>query len=178
MCGGRGSRFEADVEKPLFPVGDRPMVDRVRDALVASRINTVHAVVSPQAPATRDHLDDISTIQTPGNGYVADLEAALVDVPKPVLTVAADLPLLDGPAIDTVLDDHADGPMTVAVPAALKRQLGVSLEESLPDPGEELAPAGVNVVADGVESTHTTYDARFAVNVNRRSDVAVAEALL
>ncbi len=178
MCGGRGTRFDADVEKPLFPVGDRPMVDRVRDALGASRIDTIHAVVSPQAPATRDHLHDLSTIETPGEGYVADLERALGAVSEPVLTAAADLPLLDGQAVDTVLDAHDDGPMTVAVPVALKRHLGVSFDDTLTDGGEELAPAGINVVADGTGSTYTTYDARLAVNVNRRSDVQVAEALL
>jgi adenosylcobinamide-phosphate guanylyltransferase len=178
MCGGRGTRFDADVEKPLFPVGDRPMVDRVRDALEASRIDTIHAVVSPQAPATRDHLHDLSTIETLGEGYVADLEQALGAVSEPVLTAAADLPLLDGPAIDTVLDAHADGPMTVAVPVALKRQLGVTLGDTLTETGEELAPAGVNLVADGPGSTHMTYDARLAVNVNHRRDVEIAEGLL
>lgn len=177
MCGGRGSRFDADVEKPLYRVGGRPMVDRVRDALAASRVETTYAVVSPLAPDTYTHLESSRTIETPGEGYIADLNRALGAVDPPVLTVAADLPLLAGDAVDEVLDAHETGPMAVCVPVALKEVLGVSLDRTLDGNERALAPTGVNVVADGDESVHVTHDERLAVNVNRVSDAAVAEAL-
>ncbi len=156
------------------------MVDRVRAALEASRIATTHAVVSPNAPATRAHLAEHSTIETAGEGYVADLRAALDAGPvsQPVLTVAADLPLLDGPAIDAVLDAHGRGSLTVVVPAARKRQLGVSVAESSTVADETLVPAGLNVVGEGTERRHVTDDRRLAVNVNRLADAHVAEGLL
>jgi adenosylcobinamide-phosphate guanylyltransferase len=178
MCGGKGSRLDADVEKPLFEVGGRPMVDRVASALADSAVAETYAVTSPHAPETRDHLDErLPLVETAGDGYVTDLGAALADdrVSTPALTVAADLPLLAGDAVDVVLDARQPGAsLTVAVPVALKRLLGASV-----DADGDPAPTGVNVVADAdEETTYVTYDARFAVNVNRQSDAEVAAALL
>jgi adenosylcobinamide-phosphate guanylyltransferase len=179
MCGGRGTRLDADCEKPLFPVDGQPMVDRVVGALDASDVETVYAVVSPQAPETAAHLD-CPVIETPGEGYVEDLNAALSDerVSPPVLTVAADLPLLDAAAVDSILGAHERGSLTVAVPTFLKSALGVSVDTAFVHDGEELAPAGVNVVGDREEATEIRDDAKLAVNVNRREDAAVAERLL
>ncbi|PSP55334.1 cobalamin biosynthesis protein CobY [Halobacteriales archaeon QS_1_67_19] len=181
MCGGRGTRLDGEVEKPLFEVGGVPMIDRVADALLASRIETVHAVVSPHAPATREHVETdpaLRTIETPGEGYVADVDAALARVDTPALTVAADLPLLAGDAVDAVLAARDGGSLTVCVPAALKRALGASADTTFEREGRELAPTGVNVVADAGDAPHVTHDARFAVNVNRRADADLAESLL
>ena len=205
MCGGRGSRLGVDVEKPLLEIGGRPMVDRVLNALDGSRIERVCAVVSPHAPATRAHLADLDDpwlIETPGEGYVADLDAALERVGKPVLTVAADLPLLSAATVGGVLDasvvpdadatldagggpdDGPDAPvrsvrsLAVSVPAALKRSLGASVDAPVERDGRELVAAGINVVADGADTTHVSHDPRLAVNVNRPRDVRVAEALL
>jgi adenosylcobinamide-phosphate guanylyltransferase len=178
MCGGRGTRLDVSTEKPLYDIGGRPMVDRVRDTLVASRIERVYPVVSPHTPRTRDHLDG-RIIETPGEGYVADLQYALERIDPPVLTVTADLPLLAGDAINTVLDRNRGDSLTVCVPAALKRVLEVSIDTTMESEDREVAPAGVNVVSGGdTEDTFTTYDARFAVNVNRLGDAAVAEELI
>ncbi|AHG03024.1 GTP:adenosylcobinamide-phosphateguanylyl transferase-like protein [Halobacterium sp. DL1] len=173
MCGGRGTRLDADVEKPLFAVGGRPMVDRVRDALATSRIETTYAVVSPYAPETRAHVaGDLPLVETPGEGYVADLTSALERVEMPVLTVAADLPLLAGEVVDTVLWS-ADGSTSVRVPRALKEALGASCDSE-----EPWVPTGLNVVDEDEDGVYRSYDARLAVNVNRRSDAELAERLL
>ena len=177
MCGGRGTRLDSDVEKPLVTVDGAAMVDRVIAALDASAVETVHAVVSPNAPATRERLADrVSTVETPGEGYVADLSCALDrgDVERPALTVAADLPLLDGSTVDAVIAAHGLGSLTVCVPVALKRALGVSVDATLV-PG--LAPAGINVVGAKGDRIETFANVRLAVNVNRPRDREVAEAL-
>jgi adenosylcobinamide-phosphate guanylyltransferase len=172
MCGGRGTRLDADVEKPLFEVRDEPMVDRVRRALAASRVETTYAVVSPHTPATHAHLADVlPCIETPGDGYVADLGVALDHVYQPVLTVVADLPLLAGESVDHVLE-ATDGPCSVVVPRALKEALGVAV-----DYDRDWVPSGVNVVAPGDDELVRSWDARLAVNVNRNPDAAVAERL-
>ncbi|WP_435101808.1 NTP transferase domain-containing protein [Halarchaeum sp. P4] len=181
MCGGRGTRLETEREKPLFRVAGRPMVEYVLDALEASRVDSVTAAVTPATPETAAHLDQrgIDTIETPGEGYVADLGVALDAVDAPVLTVAADLPLLDAIAVNRVLARSAGDSVQVCVPAALKRRLGASADTTYERDGRELAPTGVNVVADtDTETMHLSYDARYAVNVNRRTDADLAEALL
>ncbi|MFD1644463.1 NTP transferase domain-containing protein [Haloarchaeobius litoreus] len=189
MCGGEGTRFEGDVEKPLFRVGGVPMVDRVCGALAASRVDDVYAAVSPNAPETRTHLanrPDVTTVETPGEGYVADLGAAIEAASgEPVLTAAADLPLLAAGPVDRAVEVATSDPagaggegtthsLTVVVPAALKAQLGASVDTEM----DGFAPTGLNVVGPETESeTLVSYDARLAVNVNRPGDAAVAEAL-
>ncbi|MCU4972899.1 NTP transferase domain-containing protein [Halobacteria archaeon AArc-m2/3/4] len=190
MCGGRGTRLESSHEKPLQPIAGEAMVDRVRRALAASRVETTYAVVSPNAPETRAHLEGVlPTIETPGEGYVTDLGVALErqEVEPPVLTVAADLPLLEGEVIDRVLEEYERrmggrgdrGSLTVCVPAALKRQLGVSCETVLESESDdtELAPTGVNVVGNDPQRqmTYLSDDPRLAINVNRPIDVDRAE---
>jgi adenosylcobinamide-phosphate guanylyltransferase len=173
MCGGRGTRLDADVEKPLFEVSGDPMVDRVRRALAASRVETTYAVVSPHTPATHAHLADaLPCIETPGDGYVADLGVALEQVDQPVLTVVADLPLLGGAAVDRVLN-AGEGARSVVVPRVLKEALGVTADYE-----RAWIPSGVNVVAPGEDELVRSWDARLAVNVNRKPDAAVAERLL
>ncbi|TKX75738.1 GTP--adenosylcobinamide-phosphate guanylyltransferase [Halorubrum sp. GN11_10-6_MGM] len=208
MCGGRGTRLGGDAEKPLVRVDGRAMVDRALDALAASRVEAAYAVVSPHVPATRERLVarsdaaargsepdalDLTVVDAPGDGYVADLRHALESGPEaPVLTVAADLPLLDGAAVDAVLDAHAAsgaGSLSVLSPAERKRELGASADaatergDSDGTAGDrELAPTGINVVGaldgDGDEATRVTRDARLAVNVNYPADRRLAARLL
>jgi len=179
MCGGRGTRLDTEAEKPLFRVGDTPMVDRVIGALRNGSVEGIMASTSPNAPDTQDYLD-VPCIETPGEGYVADLDRALADdrLSKPVLTVAADLPLLDGEIVDRVVDEHSGGSLTVLVPASLKRRLGVSDDTTFENGGQEVAPTGINVVGDGPDDAWLTQDRRIAVNVNTLADARVAEQWL
>jgi len=179
MCGGRGTRLGGAVEKPLVTVGGTPMVDRVCDALAASRVDEVYAAVSPNAPGTRAHVRSnprVAVVETPGDGYVADLSTALDRVGRPALTVAADLPLLAPEPVNRVLA-RADGSLAVAVPVDLKRRLGASADTTFERDGRELAPTGINVVSGTDDDIYVSDDARLAVNVNRPRDLQVAEAL-
>jgi adenosylcobinamide-phosphate guanylyltransferase len=180
MCGGRGTRLDADREKPLFRVGNTPMVEHVVDALAGSSVGTVHAVVSPHTPETADAVAQlpVSRIDAPGDGYVADLQHALEDLNQPVLTVAADLPLLDSELIEDVLAAHDGKALTVCVPAQLKDLLGVSYQHTTEHGDRTVVPAGINVVAPKRETTYCSFDARLAVNVNRPEDAEIAEQLL
>jgi adenosylcobinamide-phosphate guanylyltransferase len=179
MAGGRGTRLETDREKPLYPVAGRPLIDHVLGALAASDVEQVVVATSPATPETAAHVS-VPTVETPGEGYVDDLDAALADerLVEPTLTVAADLPLLTGSVVDRVLDGHDTGSLTVAVPAARKRELGVSVDTTFERHGAELAPSGVNVVGGEPSETLVVDDQRLAVNVNRPADAAVAEAWL
>ncbi|QZP39099.1 NTP transferase domain-containing protein [Halobaculum magnesiiphilum] len=215
MCGGRGTRLGAvgaDTEKPLVEVGGEPMIDRVLAALSAGRVDRIHAVVSPNAPETAASLRDresdarvggdgdcdddsddgddaatagVSVVDAPGDGYVADLGYALERVERPVLTVAADLPLLSAGVVDRAIDAAGDASLSVYVPVEAKRDLGVSVDEETTTrrDGREVAPTGLNVVGVddgeyGDENALVVADEGLAVNVNRPRDLRVAEALL
>ncbi|MES3518051.1 MAG: NTP transferase domain-containing protein [Natronomonas sp.] len=186
LCGGRGTRLNAG-EKPLVSIEGQAMIDRVLTALEsADRIETVYAVTSPHAPRTRDRLDGrVPIVEGSGDGYVTDLTDALADdrIEQPVVTVVSDLPLLTESAVDRTLeaygeeDDGDGGSLTVCVPTAVKRALGVSADSSREHDGRKLSPVGLNVVGDGPEAIHVSHDARLAVNVNRPDDLTVAEVL-
>ncbi|AFZ73908.1 GTP--adenosylcobinamide-phosphate guanylyl transferase [Natronobacterium gregoryi] len=183
MCGGEGTRLESTREKPRYPIAGDAMVDRVVTALDGSAIETIYAAVSPNAPDTWSHLEEtgrVQTIETAGDGYVADLLAVLDSsaVSPPILTVAADLPLLEGPVVDRILAVHGDddGSRTVCVPVTLKRRLGVSVDSRL-EPADHLAPTGVNVVGTEHDTMYVSYDSRLAVNVNRLEDAQIATEL-
>lgn len=180
MCGGRGTRLDISTEKPLLEIADQRMIERVLKALEDSSVDAVYTATSPHVPETRAYLAEqsVSQLETPGDGYVEDLEYALERIDGPILTIAADLPLIEAGAIDHVLDAHEHGSLTVCVPVALKQLLGVSVDLTLHRDGSELAPTGINVVSDSNRDTvHVTYDVRFAVNVNQQSDAYVAERL-
>ncbi|MFC7231344.1 NTP transferase domain-containing protein [Saliphagus sp. GCM10025308] len=220
MAGGQGTRLESRTEKPLYEIGVVAMIDRVLAALEASAVDRITVAVSPNAPDTRDHLAerdctcsleadgvgksvDPTTpatperiIETAGDGYVADLGSILesdsIPISTPVLTVAADLPLLEEATVDGVLEryrrrvrarrreagDGGETPapsMTVCVPTALKRRLGFSVDATL-ESDRHLAPTGVNVVGTSNETMIArSYDHRLACNVNRRTDVRAAK---
>lgn len=185
MCGGRGTRLRADVEKPLYEVGGEPMVGRVLAALGEAAVDDVYAAVSPHTPATRDYLaagrdgaPSPRIVETRGDGYVEDLDDALETVGRPAVTVAADLPLLAPEHVDRAIAESGEGErsLTVRVPAALKRLLGATCDQAL----YGNAPTGLNVVGppDAAGGTLRSYDARLAVNVNTVGDARIAEALL
>ena len=197
LCGGRGTRLAFEGEKPLLEIGGVPMIDRVLGALAESQIEAVYAVGSPAVPDTAAHIHEtygggqsesgpasaggdppIEYIEAAGQGYVADLTTALDRVEPPVLSVAADLPLLAGDAIDSVLSAYDRGSMTVCVPTDQKRALGVTVDSTTNHDGTTVTPTGVNVVGDPEpETIYMTTDTRFAVNVNRPRDAWVAEVL-
>lgn len=180
MCGGEGTRLNTTVEKPLYEIGGAPMVCRVLDALEASAVERVYAAVSPATAETRRTLtaEPVAIIDTPGTGYVEDLQHVLDDRELPVLTVASDLPLLDGEAVDGVLAAHESGSLSVYTPAEVKTALGLSYDITVEADGRTLVPSGINIVGDRGDNRHVTDDFRFAVNVNRRRDGQIAEALL
>ena len=64
------------------------------------------------------------------------------------------------------------------VPAARKRELGVSDDTTFERAGREVAPTGVNVVGGTGDDAWLTEDVRVAVNVNTLGDARVAEAFL
>jgi adenosylcobinamide-phosphate guanylyltransferase len=179
MCGGRGTRLGAD-EKPLVPVGGVPMVDRVLDALRESGVDRCHAVTSPSTPRTREHCRarGVDVVETPGDGYVADLAAALDDAGRPALTVVADLPLLAPAHVDAALDAAAGGSLAVCVPAAIPDRLGVSTDAAFERDGRRLVPTGLNVAAGTDDRLLVREDPELAVNVNYPRDRDVAERLL
>lgn len=174
MCGGSGSRL-GGAEKPLRRIAGRSLLERVHSALEESSVETIYAVTSPTAPETAACAPS-PVIETPGAGYVADLQRALADdrVSPPVLTAAADLPLLEGSVVDAFLSAAGGRTTMAAVPVGRVRGLGFSVESVYRHGGIAVRPAGLNVVGTGSDGVWVTRDRRLAAHVNRPRDLSVA----
>lgn len=186
MCGGRGSRLHIQEEKPLVPISGRPMVDHVVDALEASRIDRIVGVVTDHTPDTATHLRSrIEVIRTAGNSYCEDVGEAIDRLGlSRVVTVGADLPLIDGATMNRILvgTDEGRGSTAICVSLARKRTIGTSIDDTL-EPvevdGRRAIPSGINVVdREAPETRYRLVDApALAVNVNRPRDAWIAEVL-
>ena len=184
MCGGEGTRLRqavGDTEKPLVTVGSRPMVDRVVDGLEASQVETVVAAVSPATPRTAARLagrEGVRLVETPGEGYVADLTTALAAVETPVVTVTADLPLLTGGLVDRAIETAGGDSLAVCVPRSLVESVGASVDTTVDHEGETVVPTGLNVVGPGPDRRVVWATERLACNVNRPSDLRAVERMV
>ena len=182
MCGGRGSRLEpavGETEKPLVEIGGRPMVDRVCGALQESRVVEIYAAVSPQAPDTAARLADadVTVIETPGEGYVEDLTAALDVVGTPAVTVSADLPFLQAAHVDRAIAAADGGSVAVCVPLSVAEDVGASAETTIDHGGRPVVPTGLNVVGEGPDRRLVVEDELLAINVNRPEDLRLAKRI-
>lgn len=111
------------VDKPLLPVGERSMLDRVLDACQGAAPRVVVGPVRGTPPDVR-----VTSEQPPGGGPVAALAAGLARLDSDTATVAvlaADLPFLDPDAVaalhSALASDTRDG--VVFVDESGRRQL-------------------------------------------------------
>lgn len=59
MAGGRGQRLKSDIEKPIYPLNNKPLIDYVIENLKSSNlIEEIIVAVSPHTPNTKKHLID------------------------------------------------------------------------------------------------------------------------
>jgi len=152
MAGGEGTRM-GRVEKPLLHVGDKTMIERVVEVLTHSRsVNRIIVAVSPRTRQTGIEAAGLGVeiINTPGQGYHADMKVAIRDLGlADVLVASADLPFLLSRVIDEAVDRYfASGKpsLMVAAPVELFESNGMEPSNVFDLNGRKLAPIGVNVI--------------------------------
>ncbi len=104
MAGGKGSRMSLTGEKLLLKY-KKPVILHVLDALRDSNcFSKIMAITSSNSPQTKKFLEenDIELFNTPGAGYVNDLNLVLKSLNDFVLITSADLPFLDGDIIKKI----------------------------------------------------------------------------
>jgi adenosylcobinamide-phosphate guanylyltransferase len=193
MAGGRGSRMNSLVEKPLVDVCGRPVISYVLDALrCASKVDNVYVAVTERTPCTARFVEDLRLpcVLTPGRDYVSDMGfAAQVLGLGRFLAIAADLPLVTGEVVDSIVSRYeccGKPALTVAVPFETKLRLGMSIEYSFKMGSKDVVPTGVNVI-DGSkrygdewldQDIYLLDKAELAVNVNTPQELQIAKSLL
>jgi len=186
MAGGKGTRMELGVEKPLVEVNGKPMIQYVIDALENSgKVNEIIVATSKNTPETKQFLkkQGIKTIMTSGKDYVHDLGFILSNfrLNDILLTITADLPLIRSDIIDQVIIEYeksAKPAMSVLVPLHVFEKYGLKPTMMF----EDLVPSGLNIL----RSINKTQDEEvlvfskieLALNINTCEDIILLKKLL
>lgn len=194
MAGGRATRM-GGVDKPVVALNGRPLISYVIDALLKShKVSHIFVAVSPRATGTAVYVKQtytgqpITVVETPGLGYVEDtaLAVELLDLRRPFLITAADLPFITPEVIDEAITRYeASGAEALSVRLDLSSvPPGLVPDTVLEDNGTRTVPAGINIL-DGrhmdryqEELIFVVPDGRLAVNVNYGKDLALGKKLL
>jgi len=104
MAGGKGTRMKLNDEKLLLRY-KKPVILHVIDSLKNSNcFSKILSITSCNSPKTKKLLEEnnVETFDTPGIGYVEDLNLALQTFRDEFLVVSGDLPLLDKEIIQKI----------------------------------------------------------------------------
>ena len=108
MAGGKGTRMNLDDEKLLLQY-KKPVVLHVIDSLKNSNcFSKILAITSSNSPKTKKLLEEnnIETFDTPGIGYVEDLNLVLKTLNDDIFITSGDLPLLDKEIIQEIVNQY------------------------------------------------------------------------
>ncbi|MCS7139436.1 MAG: NTP transferase domain-containing protein [Candidatus Nezhaarchaeota archaeon] len=197
MAGGKGSRLEINIEKPLLSICGVSMLERVVGALRNSKyITSIFVTVTQWTPNTKRRAEELglNVIETRGLGYVDDLREALKILwrryyYREVVVVNSDIPLLNGSVVDEVITFYINSgaeALTVVIEVDSYTKLGFKADYQFEHQGIVVAPVGLNVVrADLVKNEELLREVVYVhpmtellVNVNTISEAKKAEELL
>lgn len=112
LAAGKGTRMKSDLPKVLFPVGGRPMIEYVLDALHAVGISRIVVVVGYRADLvqkTLAHSPGLEFVeQSPqlGTGHaIMVCQPALANHTGPILILTGDTPLVQPATLRAMFDE-------------------------------------------------------------------------
>ncbi|MED5276192.1 MAG: NTP transferase domain-containing protein [Thermoproteota archaeon] len=189
MAGGKGTRMKSDEEKLLLPY-KQPLVLHVIDALKNSNcFEKIIAATSPNSPQTKNILveNNITIIETSGEGFVTDLNNILKQLDDFVLVSSGDLPLLDGDIIKQIIDNVNHDKTWTSIVTTKSFQNSLNLEpeciSTLND--EDYAHTGISIVnASKISNLNTIEedyliidDKRVCFNINTKNEYDLLDSI-
>ena len=186
MAGGKGTRMNLDLEKPMVLVEGKPLIEHVLSALQnSSEVDEIIVATSHHTPTTTVHVENLGfrVLKTHGKGYVEDLSFILSqDVFKDevILTITSDLPLITAGFIDLVLEEYhksSKPAMSVMVPVEIFREHGLKPSLVLGN----VVPSGLNILrgndTEQDEEVLVLDKIELALNINSPEDIICLEKL-
>ena len=182
MAGGKGTRMKINEEKLLLHY-KQPLILHVIDALKNSNcFEKIIAATSPNSPQTKNILveNNITIIETSGEGFVTDLNNILKQLDDFVLVSSGDLPLLDGDIIKQIIDNVNHDKTWTSIVTTKSFQNSLNLEpeciSTLND--EDYAHTGISIVnaskisnLDTIEEDYLIIDdKRVCFNINTKNE--------
>lgn len=192
MAGGKGSRMDLFKEKPLIELDGKPIIIYILESLEkAKNIDRIIVAVSNKTPKTAHLLSrlDISTIKTPGKGYVYDMAYAIRKLAlQIVLVIGSDIPLITCEIIDLVVEKYAGikkSALSVVVPLRSRTKLGLSKAYEFDLGDKKVVPAGINII-DGNKIDNEELDEEIflldkkevVLNINTKTDLIIVQNLI
>ncbi len=182
MAGGKGIRMNLDNEKLLLKY-KKPIILHVVDSLKNSNcFSKILAVTSSNSPKTKKLLQEnnVETFDTPGIGYVKDLNLALETLNDIVLVTSGDLPLLDKEVIQKIVNqfDSKNIWTSILVTNKFMTTLGIKSDYSVNFNNQTCHYTGISLVnsekISSLEKLEENYiiidDKRIAFNLNTKQD--------
>ena len=189
MAGGKGTRMKSNEEKLLLPY-KQPLVLHVIDALKNSNcFEKIIVATSPNSPQTKKILveNNITIIESSGEGFVIDLNNILKQLDDFVLVVSGDLPLLDGDIVKYIIDNVNHDKTWTSIVTTKSFQNSLNLEpeciSTLND--EDYAHTGISIVnaskisnLDSIEEDYLIIDdKRVCFNINTKNEYDLLDSI-
>jgi len=182
MAGGKGVRMNLDDEKLLLKY-KKPIIIHVVDSLKNSNcFSKILAITSSNSPKTKKLLQEnnIETFDTPGIGYVEDLNLSLKTINDAVLVTSGDLPLLDKEVIQKIVTYYNSKTIWTSILVTNKflTTLGIESDYSVNFDNQVCHYTGISLVnsekISSLENLEENYviidDKRIAFNLNTKQD--------
>lgn len=182
MAGGKGTRMKLSDEKLLLKY-KKPIILHVLDSLQTSNcFSKIIAVTSSNSPKTKKflHENNIETLDTPGLGYVEDLNSVLKLINDFVFVTSGDLPFLDKEIIQLIVNNYDSQNVWTSILVTNKflNTLGINSDYSINFNGEKCHYSGISLVnaekistRDKVDENYMIIDdKKIAFNLNTKSD--------
>ena len=182
MAGGKGSRMKIHDEKLLLKYV-HPTILHVIFALQNSNcFSKIIAATSSNSPKTKEMLENagIEILETPGNGYVEDLNFILRAINDQVFVVSGDMPLLDDDIVKKIVSSNNANKIWTSylVTKDFLTSLGLKSDYFVTFQNNECHYTGISLVnaneindLDSVEEIYKILnDKRIAFNLNTEED--------
>lgn len=182
MAGGKGSRMNLPEEKLLLKF-KKPIILQVAEALTTSDcFSKVIFITSQNSPKTKQLLEknNYGIFDTPGTGYVEDLNLVLKSLNDSVLIVSADLPLLDSEIIKKIVNlyDPNNKWTTILVTKNFLKSLGLSSDYDITFENKLCNYTGISMInsqqISNLENIEEKFvivdDKRIGFNINTKQD--------
>ncbi len=182
MAGGKGSRMKLPEEKLLLKF-KKPIILQVAEALTNSNcFSKIIFITSQNSPRTKQLLEknNYEIFDTPGTGYVEDLNLVLKSLKESVFVASADLPLLDSEIIKKIVNFYDPNNIwtTILVTKFFLKSLGLSSDYDITFENQLCNYTGISMInsqqisnlEDIEEKFVIVDDKRIGFNVNTKQD--------
>lgn len=182
MAGGKGSRMKTQEEKLLLKYVHPTILHVIYALQNANCFSKIITATSPNSPKTKEMLENagMETFDTPGKGFVEDLNLFLRSTNDDVLIVPGDLPLLDAEIIKKIVDTYNSDKIWTSflVTKDFQKSIGIVSDYSVRFQNKECSFTGISIVnakeINNLNSVEEIYnilnDKRIGLNLNTYED--------